>query len=66
MLSIGIFRRMRTQAANAAYRWDLSAGCYVAQALEVPTLDGAQVKGMTAFMTPVVFQRFRLPDQVPR
>jgi RNA polymerase sigma-70 factor (ECF subfamily) len=53
------------QAANAAYRWDANKGCYVAEALEVLTLEGTWVKEMTAFMMPRVFQRFGLPDQLP-
>jgi RNA polymerase sigma-70 factor (ECF subfamily) len=53
------------QAANAAYRWDAYRGCYVAEALEVLTLEGTGVKEMTAFMMPQVFQRFGLPEQLP-
>jgi hypothetical protein len=45
------------QAANAAYRWDAEKGSYVAEALEVLTLEGAQVKEMTAFMMPAIFHR---------
>jgi hypothetical protein len=54
------------QAANAAYRWDPNLGCYVAEALEVLTLEGDKVTEMTAFMTPEVFHHFGLPDQLPR
>jgi RNA polymerase sigma-70 factor (ECF subfamily) len=54
------------QAANAAYRWDPNQASYVAEALEVLTLEGARVKQMTAFMIPEVFRRFGLPDQLPR
>jgi hypothetical protein len=39
---------------------------YVAEALEVLTLEGTQVKAMTAFMMPDLFQRFGLLDQLPR
>jgi hypothetical protein len=53
------------QAANAAYRWDAHQGSYVAEALEVLALEGTQVKEMTAFMMPKVFQRFGLPDELP-
>jgi RNA polymerase sigma-70 factor (ECF subfamily) len=53
------------QAANAAYRWDAQTGSYVAEALEVLTLEGTRVKEMTAFMMPAVFQRFGLPDELP-
>jgi len=58
--------RANGQAANAAYRWDPDKGIYAAEALEVLTLDGAQVKEMIAFMTPDVFPRFGLPDELPR
>jgi RNA polymerase sigma-70 factor, ECF subfamily len=53
------------QAANAAYRWEAHKGSYVAEALEMLTLEGTLVKEMTAFMMPAVFQRFGLPDQLP-
>jgi RNA polymerase sigma-70 factor, ECF subfamily len=53
------------QPANAAYRWNTDQQCYVAEALEVLTLDGAQVKGMTAFMTPEIFPYFALPEVQP-
>jgi hypothetical protein len=53
------------QAANAAYRWDAQMGSYVAEALEVLTLEGARVKEMTAFMMPAVFPRFGLPEKLP-
>jgi RNA polymerase sigma-70 factor, ECF subfamily len=53
------------QPANAAYRWDPTKAIYVAEALEVLTLEGPQVKEMTAFMIPEVFRRFGLPDQLP-
>jgi RNA polymerase sigma-70 factor, ECF subfamily len=49
------------QPANAAYRWDPEMGRYVAEALEVLTLEGTRVKEMVAFMTPDVFARFGLP-----
>jgi RNA polymerase sigma-70 factor (ECF subfamily) len=53
------------QAANAAYRWDASRATYVAEALEVLTLDGGRVTHMTAFMLPQLFKRFGLPDELP-
>jgi hypothetical protein len=58
--------RANGQAANAAYRCDAEKGSYVAEALEVLTLEGAQVKEMTAFMMPAIFHRFGLPDELPR
>lgn len=39
---------------------------YIAEALEVLTLEGPQVKEMTAFMTPNLFPRFSLPRELPR
>jgi RNA polymerase sigma-70 factor, ECF subfamily len=53
------------QPANAAYRWNPDLRCYVAEALEVLTLDGVHVKGMTAFMTPEIFPDFALPEVLP-
>ncbi|HEX8859984.1 MAG TPA: hypothetical protein VGC06_13010 [Actinomycetes bacterium] len=53
------------QVANAAYRWDAQKGSYVAEALEVLTLEGTRVKEMTAFKMPAVFQRLGLPDELP-
>src|SRR5262249_10196246 len=53
------------QAADAAYRWDAQKGSYVAEALEVLTLEGTRVKQMTAFMMPAVFHRFGLPGELP-
>jgi RNA polymerase sigma-70 factor (ECF subfamily) len=60
-----VHRYLPTQAngqlANAAYRWDPQLGSYIAEALEVLTLEGTLVKEMTAFMTPAVFPLFGLP-----
>jgi RNA polymerase sigma-70 factor (ECF subfamily) len=59
--------RANGQPANAAYRWDPSRGSYVAEALEVLTLErGGLVKEMTAFMMPELFERFGLPSEVHR
>jgi RNA polymerase sigma-70 factor, ECF subfamily len=56
--------RANGQLANAAYRWDPKTGRYAAEALEVLTLEGTQVKQMTAFMTPHAFPRFGLPEML--
>jgi RNA polymerase sigma-70 factor (ECF subfamily) len=56
--------RANGQQANATYRWDAQRGCYVAEALEVLTLEGAHVKEMVAFMTPEIFPRFGLPEKL--
>jgi RNA polymerase sigma-70 factor, ECF subfamily len=59
--------RANAQAANAAYRWHPEADCYVAEALEILTLEGGgRVTRMAAFMTPELFQRFGLPERLPR
>ena len=52
------------QAANAAYRWNERKASYVAEALEVLTLDGVRVKAMTAFMMPELFPLFGLPTEL--
>ena len=52
------------QSANAVYRWDPIRGRYVAEALEVLTLEGPLVKAMTAFMMPGLFSSFGLPDEL--
>jgi len=57
--------RANGQAANAAYRWDAEKGSYVAEGLEVLTLEGGLVKQMTAFMIPWIFPHFGLPDELP-
>jgi RNA polymerase sigma-70 factor, ECF subfamily len=52
------------QAANAAYRWNERKASYVAEALEVLTLDGEHIKAMTAFMMPELFPLFGLPTEL--
>jgi RNA polymerase sigma-70 factor, ECF subfamily len=56
--------RANGQAANATYRWDPSRSTYVAEALEVLTLEGSLVKDMTAFMMPELFPQFGLPEEI--
>jgi RNA polymerase sigma-70 factor (ECF subfamily) len=58
--------RANGQPANATYRWNPERRLYVAEALEVLTLHGTQVKEMTAFMTPEIFHRFALPEALPQ
>jgi len=58
--------RANGQPANATYRWDPGRGCYVAEAIEVLTLDGSRITQMTAFMAPDLFGRFGLPATLPR
>ena len=57
--------RANGQPANAAYRWNAEEGRFVAEALEVLTLEGTRVKKMTAFMSPGLFPRFGLPGALP-
>jgi RNA polymerase sigma-70 factor, ECF subfamily len=52
------------QLANAAYRWNGEQECYVAEALEVLTVEGDRVKALTAFMAPQLFERFGLPAEL--
>jgi hypothetical protein len=40
-------------------------GRYVPIALDVLTLEGAQIGGVVAFRTPESFPRFGLPDHLP-
>jgi RNA polymerase sigma-70 factor, ECF subfamily len=53
------------QVANAAYRWNPERGSYLAEAVEVLTLEATQVNAMTAFMTPEIFPHFGLPVELP-
>ena len=57
--------RANAQAANASYRWDPPTRTYVAEALEVLSLDGTWIEAMTAFMMPEVFPLFGLPAELP-
>ena len=57
--------RANGQLANAAYRWNPKERRYIGEALKVLTIEGSQVKEMTAFMTPKVFPRFGLPGALP-
>ncbi len=56
--------RANGQPAIGWYLWDDERGSYVATSIEVPTLEGARVKDMTAFVTPGIFPRFGLPDEL--
>jgi RNA polymerase sigma-70 factor, ECF subfamily len=53
------------QAAVGCYRWDAQRGAYVAAVLDVLTLDGGRIGAVTAFVTPEVFRRFGLPEELP-
>jgi RNA polymerase sigma-70 factor (ECF subfamily) len=53
------------QPAVGCYRWDADHGAYVAAVLDVLTLDGGRIAAITAFVTPDVFRRFGLPEELP-
>jgi RNA polymerase sigma-70 factor, ECF subfamily len=52
--------RANGQLAIASYALDDDTGRYLAAALDVLTLEGSQIKEMTAFVTPDIFPRFGL------
>jgi RNA polymerase sigma-70 factor, ECF subfamily len=56
--------RASGQLAFGTYSWDAGLGCYVAQAIDVLDLRGAEVAAITAFNFPALFSRFGLPDRV--
>lgn len=49
------------QRALAYYHLDAESGNYTASAIDVITFEGAQIKDVTAFVTPEAFPRFGLP-----
>jgi RNA polymerase sigma-70 factor (ECF subfamily) len=53
------------QPAVACYLWDDDTGAYLAEVLDVLTLDGEQITAVTAFIDPSLFPRFNLPTQLP-
>jgi RNA polymerase sigma-70 factor (ECF subfamily) len=57
--------RANGQLAFGTYMWDEKKGSYVAQALDVLTLRGAQVEAIIAFISPGIFRGFGLPDELP-
>jgi RNA polymerase sigma-70 factor (ECF subfamily) len=56
--------RANGQLAFGTYSWDAKKGSYVASAVDVLTLRGAQVEAITAFVSPEVFRSFGLPDEL--
>jgi len=52
------------QPAVACYAWDEATGAYVAQVMDVLSLDGEQITAVTAFIDPSLFPRFNLPTQL--
>ena len=57
--------RANAQPALGVYRLDRDACRYVPICLDVLTITGEQISGVTAFRTPDVFPRFGLPDHLP-
>jgi RNA polymerase sigma-70 factor (ECF subfamily) len=57
--------RANGQAAVGCYRWDAERGAFVAAVLDVLTLDGGRIAAVTGFVTPEVFRRFALPEELP-
>jgi len=56
--------RANGQLAFGHYIWDEETRSFLPHGLNVLTMDGAQVKEITAFLTPEAFPRFGLPDRV--
>ena len=56
--------RANGQLAVAAYALDPDRGCYLPIALDVLTLRGRQIAGVTAFRSPELFARFGLPEEL--
>lgn len=56
--------RANGQLAFGTYSWDAKKGVYVASAIDVLSLRGAQVEAITAFVMPEVFRSFGLPDEL--
>jgi RNA polymerase sigma-70 factor (ECF subfamily) len=57
--------RANGQPAVGWYLWHGRQDRYLPTALEVLTLEGAQVKDITAFVFPELFARFGLPAELP-
>jgi len=52
------------QVAIAYYSLQAAAGRYVASALDVVTLEGESIAGITGFVTPEIFPSFGLPTEL--
>jgi RNA polymerase sigma-70 factor, ECF subfamily len=60
-----VLTRAGGQPAVGWYRWSPDTETYTPTSIEVLTLEGPRVKGITAFVSPGLFGRFGLPDQLP-
>jgi RNA polymerase sigma-70 factor (ECF subfamily) len=56
--------RANGQVAIAYYQLDAETGSYLPAALDVLTFEGDEIKDITAFVSPGVFPRFGLPDEL--
>ena len=56
--------RASGQLAFGHYIWDGETGSFVAHGLNMLTLRGARIAEITAFLTPKVFGRFGLPEEI--
>jgi RNA polymerase sigma-70 factor, ECF subfamily len=56
--------RANGQLAVGCYRWEDAKGGYAANVLDVLTLHGERIGAVTGFVTPEVFRRFGLPEEV--
>jgi RNA polymerase sigma-70 factor (ECF subfamily) len=57
--------RANGRPAIAWYLWDERQTSFVATSIDLPTLHGARVKDIVAFVNPELFARFGLPDELP-
>jgi RNA polymerase sigma-70 factor (ECF subfamily) len=57
--------RANGQLAVGCYTWDEERRAYVAFALDVLTLRGAQIAEVTAFLDGGIFEQFGLPEELP-
>ena len=56
--------RANGQLALASYGLDPDTGRWTASAIDVFTFEGTTIKEITAFVTPEIFPRFGLPDEL--
>jgi RNA polymerase sigma-70 factor, ECF subfamily len=57
--------RANGHLAFATYSWDAASGRYRAAGVDLLTLRGAGISGVTAFLAPALVSRFGLPDELP-
>jgi RNA polymerase sigma-70 factor (ECF subfamily) len=57
--------RANGQVAVGCYVWSEERGCFAAEVIDVLTLRGELIAGVTAFISADVFGRFGLPAELP-